>query len=67
VIGIEAILRVASTTSRVIAEIYLHSDEARTAPIDTIELGVIMTEEAPGDATPIPEVDGVSAYIRIVP
>jgi hypothetical protein len=67
VIGVETILRVASTASRVITEVYLHSDETRTAAVDTIELGVIMTEEAPADAIPIPEVDGVSAYIRIAP
>jgi len=67
VIGVEAILRVVSTASGVIAEVYLHSDEGHTAPIDSIELGVMMTEEAPADATPIPEVEGVSAYIRIEP
>src|SRR5262245_28291261 len=67
VIGVEAILRVVSTSSGVIAEVYLQSDEGRTAPIDSIEIGVMMTMEAPADATPIPEVEGVSAYIRIEP
>jgi hypothetical protein len=67
VIGVEAILRVVSTAAGVIAEVYLHSDEARTTPVDAIEVGVMMTEEAPADATPIPEVEGVSAYVRIEP
>src|SRR5262245_46304939 len=67
VIGVEAILRVVSTASGVIAEVYVHSDEASTTPIDAVEVGVMMSEEAPADATPIPEVEGVSAYIRIEP
>jgi hypothetical protein len=67
VIAIEAILRVISTASCAIAEVYLRSDETRTAPIEAIELGVMMTEEAPAGATPIPEVEGVSAYMRIEP
>lgn len=67
VVGVEAILRVVSTASRAITEVYLHSDEARTATVDTIELGVVMTEDAPAGATPIPEVEGVSAYMRIEP
>jgi hypothetical protein len=66
-IGVEAILRVVSTASRAITEVYLHSDHARTATIDKIELGVMMTEAAPAGATPIPEVEGVSAYIQIEP
>jgi len=67
VIGVEAILRVISTASRIITEVYIRSDGARTAPIDTIELGVMMMDDAPAGATPISEIEGVSAYMRIEP
>ena len=67
-VGVEAILRVVAPESQVIAEIYLHSDETRTTPIEAIEVGIMSGDNAPATASvPIPEIDGLSAYLKLVP
>jgi hypothetical protein len=67
VIGVEATLRVASPIAHAIAEIYLRSDANRTEPIERMEIGIISSEDAPSDAVPIPEIEGLSAYIKLEP
>jgi hypothetical protein len=67
VIGVEAVLRVASPVAHAITEIYLRSDANRTEPIERMEFGIISGEEAPSDAIPIPEIEGLSAYIKLEP
>jgi hypothetical protein len=67
-IGVEAVVRVLSVSSRVITDVYLRSDETRVTPIDTIEIGLTDTPEGPVDGvTPIGEIDGLSAYLRLEP
>ena len=65
--AVETTLRLLSAFSRDITEVYARSDEARTEPIDSIEIGVIATDKAPADAVPVPEVEGLSAYIKLEP
>ncbi len=67
VVGVEASLRIASPVANAIAEIYLHTDANRTEPIERMEIGIISAEEAPSDAIPIPEIEGLSAYIKLEP
>ena len=48
-------------------EVYVHSDENRTTPIDSIEVGVVMADDAPPGAVAVPEVEGLSVYIKLEP
>lgn len=66
-IGAEAVLRVASPVAGAIVEVYLHSDSNRTAPITRMEIGLAATNDAPPDAIPVPDVEGLSAYIKLEP
>lgn len=67
-LGVEAMLRVLSPSSRVITEVYLRSDEDRATPIEAIEIGLIDTPEVPdAGITPIAEIEGLSAYLRLEP
>jgi hypothetical protein len=66
VLGVEAMLRIVSPVSRVITEIYLHSDDARTTPVESVEIGIVATDDAPSSgAVEIPEIEGLSAYIKL--
>ena len=64
----EAMLRLVAPTIGVVAEVYVRSDEARTETASAIEIGVVATAEAPATgAVPVPEIDGLSAYIKLEP
>jgi hypothetical protein len=67
VIGVEAVLRVASPIARSIVEVYLHSDSDRTTPIERMEIGIVGSDKATSDAVPIPDVEGLSAFIKLEP
>jgi hypothetical protein len=66
-IAVETIVRLAAPQSRLTTEVYVRSDETRTELIDSIEIGVIASDEAPADAVPVPDVEGLSAYIKLEP
>lgn len=67
VLAVEAMLRVTSANARVTAEVYVASDAARSTPIDAVEVGITATDGAPSGAVPIPEIAGLSAYIKLEP
>jgi hypothetical protein len=67
VVGVEAVLRVASPVAHAIVEVYLHSDTNRTTPVERMEIGLVSNDDAPSDAVPIPDVEGLSAYIKLEP
>jgi hypothetical protein len=66
-IAAEAILRIVAPEAGVTAEVYVRSDENRTAPIDSIEVGVAATDDAPAGAAAVPEIEGLSVYIKLEP
>ena len=66
-VAIEAMLRIVAPLSSVTTEVYVRSDETRTEPIESVEIGVIASDEAPADAVPVPDVEGLSAYIKLEP
>jgi hypothetical protein len=51
----------------VTTEVYVRSDETRTTPIESIEVGVVTTDDAPPDAVAVPEIEGLSVYIKLEP
>lgn len=67
VLGAEAVLRVASPVAQIITEVYLHSDPARADPVSRMEIIIGPTDDAPGDAVPVPDIEGLSAYIKLEP
>ena len=66
-VAAEAVLRLVAPVAGVTAEVYVRSDDTRTTPIERIEVGVVPTDDAPPDAVAVPEVEGLSAYIKIEP
>jgi hypothetical protein len=66
-VAAEAILRIVAPEAGVTADVYVRSDETRTTPIDSLEVGVTTTEDAPPGAVDVPEVDGFSVYIKLEP
>lgn len=66
-VAVEAILRLVTPTVGV-AEIYLRSDESRTEAATAIEIGIVATASAPATGSvAVPEIDGLSAYIKLEP
>lgn len=66
-VAAEAILRIVAPVAGVTAEVYVHSDETRTTPIDSLEVGLVTTEDAPPGAVDVPGIDGLSVYIKLEP
>jgi hypothetical protein len=65
--AVETMLRILAPLAGVTAEVYIRSDESRTTPIASIEIGILATVDAPPGAVPVPEVEGISAYIKLEP
>ena len=66
-VAAEAILRIVAPEAGVTTDVYVRSDETRTAPIDSLEVGVVTAEDAPPGAVNVPEIDGLSVYIKLEP
>jgi hypothetical protein len=66
-VAAEAILRIVAPVAGVTTEVYVRSDETRTTPIESIEVGVVTTDDAPPDAVAVPEIEGLSVYIKLEP
>ncbi len=66
-VAVEAILRIVAPVAGVTADVYVRSDETRTTPIESIEVGVVTTDDAPADAVAVPEIEGLSVYIKLEP
>jgi hypothetical protein len=66
-IAVETILRVVAPLAGTTTEVYLRTDDSRTTPIESVEVGILPTDDAPADAIPVPDVEGLSAYIKLEP
>lgn len=67
-VAAEATLRILAQGLGRLVEVYLRSDETRTEPVTSIEIGIIDTGDAPEQgAVAVPNVEGLSAYIKLDP